>query len=312
MAPRKIHLDLLDLAGRSWNNITPQDIERLTQVVQDLPMQGVAPSRYAITGVLRVDDVIGGFFVVEYNRDVLELDEQKNEQHVNRPEWAKTVFTLFPRIGKVLLQSRQYPRGLTADRVNTLFRTAIPSIMFSAQLGFITVAELTQQDVPDEQFVQVFDDAASRVEKIVVKDLRTNPSLEGLTYYNPQRDRNAIIGQSHDHDFSLLDRIELDVGEKNTDLRNVHIAKSAVRSGKNEEMRYFSADGEYHVLRRVIKDKYEIVVDEDADVIREEDLQRIAAQILEQYGLYRAEVEQPSQEDRPATLFDLMGDDHEQ
>ena len=310
MAARKIHLDLLDLTGRSWDNITPEEIDRLTQIIQDLPMQGEAPGRYAITGILRFQDVIGGFFVVEYNREVLQLDEQKHEQHTNQSEWAKTVFVLFPRIGKVLLQARQYPKGLTSDRVDSQFRRVIPRIMFSTQLGFITVAELTQQDVPDNQFIQAFDNPGARVERLIVNKLHSNPTLEGLTYYNPQKERNEIIGQSHDHDFNLTDRIDLDVGDKNTDLRNVHIAKSAVRSGRNEEMRYFDAEGQYHVLRRSIKEKYEIVVDEDVNVMREEDLQRIAIQVLEQYGLYRPQVEQ-AQDERPPSLFDIMEEDHE-
>jgi hypothetical protein len=309
MAPRQIHLNLLDVSGPSWIAITPEAIDRLEREIRDLPILGVEPDQYSIAGVARVGDVIGGFFVTQYEHEALEYDSTKQEKRINYAEWEKTVFALFPRIGKALFQSQQYPKGLTRDHVYELFRNTIGEVIRRAQLSNTTlITPLTQQEIPDEQFIQTFDDPANRVEKLIVDDLRPNPALEGLTYYNPQRDRNRIIAESHIHDFDILKRVEMETSKTKPDLRSVHFAKSAVRSGKNQEMSYTIASGDRHVLRRNVRENYETSIDMDVDTIRQDDLQKLAEQVLEQYGIYREPRIPPSLPDQ-CTMFDILGGD---
>ncbi len=138
MASRKIHLDLFDVSGPSWTTLNPDDIDRLEQVVRELPVLGKDPEQYAITGIARVDSVIAGYFVTQFEREILEYDQSKVGKRFNRAEWEKTVFALFPQIGKLLFQSQQYPKGLTRDMVFAAFKTTISDIIRRARLSNTT------------------------------------------------------------------------------------------------------------------------------------------------------------------------------
>ena len=41
--------------------------------------------------------------------------------------------------------------------------------------------------------------------KMSVTDIHPSAKLEGLTYYNPEKERNEIIAGSHGHDFEIID-----------------------------------------------------------------------------------------------------------
>lgn len=308
MTSRKIHLDLYDVSGPSWTALSPEDINRLERIVRELPILGKDPEQYAITGITRVDNVIAGYFVTQFEHEVLEYDQKKIGKRFNRPEWGKTVFALFPQIGKLLLQSQQYPKGLTKDMVLEVFKNTISDVVRRAKLSNTTlVTPVAPQEISDQQFVETFENPKNKVEKLIVDDLHPNPTLEELTYYNPQRDRNMVVGLSLNHDFGILKRLLMETDEKKPDLRSVHIAKAAVRSGKNEEMQYTAESGQKHTLRRRVRDNYEILVDMDVEPIREEDVRKMAEQVLEQFGLYRQPKIPDSLPDQ-STLFDLLGD----
>lgn len=308
MSSRKIHLDLFDITGPSWKDVNDEAINRLEQVIRELPVLGKEPEQFAVTGITRFDNVIAGYLVVQFERETLQYDRTKQETKSNRPEWEKTVFAIFPEIGKLLFQSQQYPKGLTRDRVFELFKTTIKEFMLSSRLSNTTfITPISQEEIPDDQFIQVFDNPSNRVDKIVVENLRANLSLEELTYYNPQIERNRIIGQSLSHDFGMLDKIQMEAEHNRPDLRSVHIAKAAVRSGKNNEMYYTSDSGEKHVLRRKVRENYELTVDMDLNPMRVEDVQKMAEQVLEQYGLYR-KPNIPNALPDQTTIFDLLGE----
>jgi hypothetical protein len=285
MALTKIHLNLLDISGPSWKDISPEAIERLTQALQSLPVHGKEPDRYTITGVLRADDAIGGFFATEYDHEAIEYDDQKHEKRTVHNEWEKTVFLLLPKIGKLLLQSRQYPKGLTTDHVINLFKPTFQNLIREADLGDSLIGPLTQTEHTDQEFIEIFEDQSNRVVKISVTDIHPSAKLEGLTYYNPEKERNEIIAGSHGHDFEIIDNITAEAGKKRTNLHDAHFMQSAVRSGTNQEIQYFGQDGQRHKLLRAIKENYEIVIDLDVETIREEDVRRMALMVLEQYGL---------------------------
>lgn len=290
MALRKIHLNLLEITGQEPLNLQEDAISSLAAIIQKLPVQGIEPNRYAIVGTRSIGSAIGGFFAVEYQREVLGIDDNKQERRSYQAEWEKTVFVIFPTIGTILLQSRQYPKGLPEDRVDALFRQIMNEAFQQLGYGGVLIRSLGQREVPDSVFIEAFDNPNNRIEKMVVRNLRPDNVLESIIYYNPKIERNRILGQAFKSDFSRLDNIELDAGDKGDNLRQVFMAKAAVRSGENEEMRLTESSGEKRVIHRTIREKYEISVDADAEEIAEEDLQRLASPVLEQFGVPRTPV----------------------
>lgn len=307
MASRNIHLKLFDVAGPTWQSVTPEQIDGLMQAIQDLPLQGIEPDRYGIRGVNRIDDVIGGYFAVQYEREILNIDDQKKESRTYHDEWEQAVFVFFPRLGKVLLQSRQYPKGLTDYRVNRLFRETLRGVIGGSNLGlgYPLIQELSQRENVDETFIRVFDDPTTTILRLVVNELRPDPGLSEVIFYNPQKERNRILSEAFTHDFALLESLEMDVGEKKTDLQKVFIAKAAVRSGANEEMKYADSSGHKQTLRRKLRENYDASVDVDVTPMREEDIRKLVDQVLEQYGLYKPP---PRADDGQMTIFDYLAD----
>lgn len=307
MATQKIQLNLYDVTGPAWTALLAEDISNLEQMVRDLPVLGTQPRQHTMTAVSRFDNVTAGFFAVQYEREVLDIDQNKKGTVTYRAEWERTAFALFPQIGKLLLQARKYPKGLSKDMVFQDFKDSINYIMREGKLSNTTlVTVVAEQEIPDKQFIETFDNPTNRVEKMIVDNLRSDQSmLEGLTYYNPQRERNMVVGQHLSHDFGVIKRLFLESDEKRSDLRRAHIAKAAVRSGRNEEMRYQTESGQKHVLKRKVQENYDMLIDMEADPMRLEDVQKMAEQVLEQFGLYR----QPRIPDAlpdQSSIFDML------
>jgi hypothetical protein len=267
----KIHCDLLDLFGPDWANLDKSKINLITDRIHTFSqLLGEEPNLYGFVGTRKINNnIVGGYFAIQYSEEEFHYDKHKHLLKIQNTPFERILFVLFSGKGKVLLQNSKFTGiELTMPIALNLFKDALNHILKKNKMYPITNIDLAPEEVTKEEFINIFTQS-NRVYKICVMNPEGRNIPEEFVYYNPQKERNSIIKESHSHDYPNIKKIDLEATDSG-DLKQIHL-RDVIFAGNPHTMSYSTDEGNF-TLRRSIKRKFEFYVDMDSEQISEEEL----------------------------------------
>jgi hypothetical protein len=308
----KIHCDLLELYGPNWAELGIEKSVCFAESIHSAPqMFGSEPHLFGFVGTRLIgSDIVGGYFAIQYENEEFNYTRNKKLSIETHAPFERLFFIVFARTGKVLLQNTKFSGiPLNMPKATGLFKQAIDHILLSCQITKTYNIDLAPDETTDADFVKEFE-KSSRVVKVEIKYPDGESIPEDFVYYNPQKDRNSIIRDSHIHDYPKLKRIDLEATEDG-DIKNTHL-RDLIYVGRPQLMRYF-IDFEEFTLRKTAKRKFEIHVDMEAEQIPEEHVVSTIEMLRRERAVY---IDRPTplptrkpNDDSQLTIFDLYNDD---
>jgi hypothetical protein len=265
----KIHCDLLALYGPNWAEIQPEKILCIAESVHTLPkLLGNENELYGFVGTRRIsEDIVAGYFAIQYANEEFLYSRNKELNIEEREPFARLFFILFAKSGKVLLQNSKFAGiPLTMPGALNVFKKAIDHILITCGVSKTFNIDLAPENDTDADFVKEFE-RSTRVTKLEINYPNGEQIPDGFVYYNPQKERNSIIRDSHIHDYPNLKKVDLEATDDG-DLRKTHL-RDLVYVGSPILMKY-SVDFEEFTLRKAGRRKFEITVDMDAVQVPED------------------------------------------
>lgn len=305
----KIHCDLLALYGPNWAELPREKVIKIAEAVHLFPhMLGEAPEFYGFVGTRRVgEDIVGGYFAVQYMSEEFFYNREKELEIEKNAPFARIFFVLFAKFGKVLLQNSKFPgKQLNMIRARSLFKNAIDHTLLLSGVPRTFNIALGPEEATDADFVEAF----NRSTRVVAMEV-TYPDGQNIpseyVYYNPQKERNAIIRESHVHDYPQLKKVDLEATDSG-DLKKTHL-RDLVLAGHPQVMRYY-VDIQPLVLRRALRSKFEMHVDMDAEHVQEEHI-LLAIEMLKEEQALEVPTPLPIPNSKPGQpeLFDQNSED---
>jgi len=309
----KIHCDLLDIFGLDWSQVTPEQVNCTIQAIHNLELIRASDELYGFVGTVDIEDVIGGYFVVQFPTDLLSFSPDKTALTETTNPAETTLFVLFPRVGRLLLQSRHFQiLPVTKDFVQDRLKEALAQALRICGVGPVVSLLPTPITVGRTELVEAFD-ASVRVTRLSVTDPDATQIPEDFPYYNPERDRNAIIRDSRLHDYPELSKVDL-TSKQQSDLRKTHLGSDLVHATTDKSrftMVYIDQHNNTKILRRQRKAKFEFHVDIDGKKLSKEALLQVLA-IVSQEASIDIPVRSPSDYGPQLGLFDDIEDEFDE
>ncbi|WP_420628773.1 hypothetical protein [Candidatus Leptofilum sp.] len=282
----KIHCDLLEIYGPDWVNIQPSQIECLVRNIHQMDeLLGTEPELYGFVGTQRIGSIIGGYFAIQYEEDEWHYDKKKRLDIRRSTPFARLFFIVFANSGKLLLQNTKFVNNpaLNMTIASRLFRNALDAVLAKCNLRTTIDLYNAPSKYEHSDFLNAFRDS-SRVIKLRVTNLNADHVPTNLDYYNPQREKNSIIRESHKHDYSHLKKVDLEA-DSDGDLRETHLAKDLIHASQPQSMTYV-IDLEEYIMRREITHKFEFYVDMNAKVLPERELEEIINKLRKEQAIF--------------------------
>jgi hypothetical protein len=267
----KIHCDLLALYGPNWAELSPDKAPCIAEGVHTFPkMMGSEFELFGFVGTRRIaNDIVGGYFAIQYTNEEFLYSREKKLNIENRVPFARLFFVLFCKTGKVLLQNSKFAGiPLTMHGALSRFQKAIDAILVSCEVTKTFNIDLVPEEVTDSDFIKEFENS-TRVIGLEVRDPDGGIIPSDFVYYNPQKERNSIIRDSHIHDYPNLKKVDLEA-TNDGDIKKTHL-RDLIYVGRPQYLRY-SVDLEEYTLRKTTKRKFEIYVEMDAEQVSGENL----------------------------------------
>lgn len=284
MPATKIHCDYLEIFGVDWENISDSMSSTLITTISEMELLGIEKDQYGFVSTTKIDTIIGGFFAIQYKAELLFIDDNKHQEQNTIFPFERLFFILFAHSGKLILQNRKFADiSLNMNFAKEKILEAITVALKRSRIGYaLNLNHPPEKEISPEVFQSEFieSDSVQQIE-ILAPDPQKIP--EGFVYYNPQIDRNAIIRQSHQHDYANFKKVNIEA-RKIGDLKKTHIAKDLIEAGIPERMKFVSK-GKSRTLNRQIPKKVEIYVDIDTDTIDLESLNKIIESLRNDHGL---------------------------
>jgi hypothetical protein len=275
MPASKIHCDFFEIYGPDWAELDQEQVDCLLERIDKMELLGDPPDLRGFVGTRRIGNTIGGFFAIQY-QDIKEyFDRDKNRVLKPDAPFEKLFFILLADKGKLLLQNRKFVDiPLSMSKASDLLREALNGAMAECRLGkrFILGFYRPETDISADEFVQEFH-RSTRVVRLSVTDPDPAKIPDDFVYYNPQRERNQIVADSHRHDYPNFKKVDLEAADSG-DIRITHTGKDLVLAGTGQIMTYFIGE-EQHILRREAATKFEVHVDMDAPQLKEDQMRAV-------------------------------------
>jgi len=262
----KIHCDLLALYGPGWENLPTDKVTLLAESVDKLPkMLGNEHEFFGFVGTRRIaNDIVAGYFAIQYSNEEFLYSRNKKLNKETHTPFARLFFVLFARTGKVLLQNSKFAGiPLSMQRALSLFKQAIDHVLMENGIQKTFNIDLVPEETTEADFIREFE-RSTRVTRIHVNYPNGGIIPDEFVYYNPQKERNSIIRESHKHDYDDIKKVDLEATDDG-DLKRTHL-RDLIYVGRPQEMRYY-VEFQQFTLRKTIKRKYEFHVDMDAEQV---------------------------------------------
>jgi hypothetical protein len=311
---KQIHCDLSGIYGPAWSEATDDQIDCLVKKIKTVELFGKTPDMYGFVGVQVIDRIVGGYFALQYEKDDIYYKKNKELSTRHTTPFARVFFLFFAGTGRLLLQNTKFVGlPLSMYRARNRFKRALNRVLDDCGMHKVVSISMAPDTTPDQDFIEEFE-RSSRVVKLMVTDIAPEAIPEDFVYYNPQRERNNIIRDSHRHDYSHLKSVELEA-KKNGDLKRTHL-RDLIRAAQPKVMIYH-IHGEEFVMRREAPRKFQYTVDMDVEQLPKDQMQAIIENLRRERGVY---IDSPSDSEpepepvRPSsegqlTIFDLGGVD---
>ena len=305
----KIHSDLWEVFGPDWANLTPEQINCLAETVHTMELLGSTPNLRGFVGTQRVDNVVGGYFAIQYQEE--ELHYRKRDELERRPStpFQRLFFVLFAQTGKLLLQSRKFADiPITPKQAEGLFRETMNQALAHCGIEHIIGFYAPKEYTTDQEFLREFQ-RSTRVVKIQVTHPNPSRIPEDIEYYNPRRERNKIIRGSHQHDYSHFKKVDLEATSKGN-LKDTHIAQDLMLSSTPQILTYY-VDQDNYELRRQVQNKFEFYVDMDSDQLPMESLLAVIDRLRRQRAIFidTPTTQRPEPQQTRMSLFDISDEE---
>lgn len=262
MTTRQIHFHFLEIYGIDWPNLKQDQVDCMLSQIQNMQLLGDAPELRGFVGIQRIEDVVGGFFAIQYENEWEYFDRAKNRKVKRDSPFEKLFFIFFAKSGKLVLQNRKFTdiplKMQTAER---MLREALNEVFKACKVGFTIGFYPPEQEISVDRFVEEFQ-RSTRVVALSVSDPDPTKISDDMVYYNPQRDRNSIVLESHRHDYPNYKKIDLEAS-RNGDIKITHIGKDLIGAGKPQVMKYY-IEQEEHILRPYAPTEFDFSVDMNA------------------------------------------------
>jgi hypothetical protein len=304
MLATKIHCDFMGIYGPDWAKLSQEQIDCLIEAVQRGEMLGTEGQLRGFVGTVRYENVVGGFFAIQYPDERLYYDRTKQLKRVQDTPFERVFFVFFAGTGKLILQNRKFADiPLKMTTVQELLRDAINQALMNCRAGHSIGFYLPKNEVGRDRFIEEFR-RSTRVVTLEVTSPDPNRIPESFVYYNPQRERNSIIRGSHQHDYSNFRKVDLEAS-RNGNIAATHIGSDLILAGQPEEMKYFVEESE-QILRRIVPTKQELYVDVDSPELSMAELTRVLEVLRRERSL---DLDIPTPEtpsNDQLSLFDLI------
>jgi len=271
---QKIHCDVFDVFGIDWSQVTSEQLDCIISQTYEAELMGSSDELYGFVGVTHIEKVVGGFFVIQFPTELLSYRRDKTATTEKTNPAERVLVVLFLESGKVLLQNRHFQylpidMGVAQERV----KRVLTHILNSCGVGPLASLVPVSVQVERADLVQAYE-SSIRVSRLEVTYPDPHQIPEDFVYYNPQRDRNAIIRDSRIHDYPKLRRINL-VARRNDDLRDTHIGSDLVHAVTDRRpfvMEFRNQENEQRILRRLTQPKLEFRIDTESQELSKEAL----------------------------------------
>jgi hypothetical protein len=269
----KKHFDLLEMYGPDWPNLTEDQSACFAETIHTVEeLFGEAPDLYGFVGTQRINGIVGGYFALQYETEEFHYDKQKKLSILRNSPFSRIFFVIFAEKGKVLLQNTNFAGiPLKMETAQTRFRSAVNQVLHRCGISTVTSLHLAPEAVPEKDFVGEFE-RSTRVVRLTVTDLTGASIPPNFEYYNPQRDRNSIIQDSHRHDYDKLKKVDL-TARSGADLKATHM-RDMIYASRPEYMVYYEG-AEKRYLEHEAPPKLEFRLDTDDPQVTRQQLVRV-------------------------------------
>ena len=283
MLASNIHCDFYEIVGPDWNLIDDATVTRIIQTVEAMELLGREPDLNGFVGTARLDNIVGGFFALQYEKELLHYDASKRPQKAKDSPYERLFFVFFAKTGKLVLQNRKFvDLPLNMEWATRRFSDALNEALRRSEVRALATLFSPGSEVSPEVFQSEFS-RSERIYRLRVESPDPAKIPAGFVYYNPEFDRNSIIRESHQHDYPNFRRVDLE-SHGDHDLKGTHLANDLIQAGVPVLMKYRHG-GEDRTLRRSMPRKFEIYVDVDVDALTQEILRAIVQTLRMEIGL---------------------------
>ena len=255
---------------------------QLHGLMNEMGIQGERPNRRGFTNITRIDDAIGGLFVVEANIELLDYERREGFFTKDDSSLEHVFFVFFVDTGEILVQNKRFQHiaALRMERVIDVLKQTLQDL-FTKLLGRFTLVSLEDllESLPKAEFLKVF-----REYPILQLKIETPAGVripETIEYYNPQRERNRILRQSQQHDIEISSSIRLEAREAKS-VSDMHFAQGVIEGGNPTYMKARIGD-ETKVLRAQQKKNFRLRLDISSDRVEETEIKIAVEAVREEY-----------------------------
>ena len=269
----KIHCDLMEVYGPDWATLNVEQIDCLANTIHsNQQLFGNEPELYGFVGTRRMENIVGGYFVIQYYDEEYHYTKNKEFNIKTSHPFAKIFFTFFAKSGKLLLQNTKFVGiPLSMYIAQTKFRSALDQVFESCGVRRTFNIAVAPDETEEADFMQEYE-RSTRVIRLEVEYPTSDGIPDDFVYYNPQIERNNIIRNSHRHDYPHLKKVDLEATDGG-DLKQTHL-RDLIYAGKLQEMHYYVGLDSF-TLRKDVKRKFEFHIDMDSEQLSEEHLQAV-------------------------------------
>lgn len=303
----KIHCDLMEVFGPDWASLAQEKIDCIANSVHSSKqLFGNEPDLYGFVGTRRMENIVGGYFVIQYYDEELNYKKNKELEIKHRHPFTRIFFTFFAKSGKLLLQNTKFVGNpLTMPIAHRKFRSALDQVFVSCGVTRTFNMAIAPEETEEADFVREYE-RSTRIVRIEVDYPTADGIPDDFVYYNPQIERNEIIKNSHRHDYPHLKKVDLEATDGG-DLKQTHL-RDIVYAGKPQLMRYYVGLDSF-TLRKDVKRKFEFHIDMDTEQLKEEQLLSVVEMLRRERAVFlETPTPQPSDEQNDSHQMSLFGD----
>lgn len=274
---QKVHCGLFDVLGVDWSSLIPEQVDCIITQIHELELMGGSGELYGFVGTTHIEGVVGGFFIIQFPTELLSYNRDRTPLTEKTSPAEKVLFVLFLEYGKLLLQNRHFqflPIDMAA--VHHRIKMVFAQVFGNCEVGHRVMLVETSVLVERADLFRVYE-SSRRVFRLEVSLPNAHRIPEDFIYYNPERDRNAIIRDSRLHDYPKLRKITL-TAKEDADLRDTHIGSDLVYTVPESQpfvVEYRDQQNQKKILRRLVTPKLEFHIDMDSPALSREALLQV-------------------------------------